>query len=189
MNVAETTLILHDLVQGRPEAAAQLLPLVYSELRAVAGSYFRHQPADHTLEPTALVNEAFLKLVATDAGWKDRAHFMAVASAAMHQILVDHARKRITKRRGGQNARLTMTGEFTPIVDDTDVDLLDLHEALESLAALDPSQAEVVEMRFFGGMTVPEVAEVQGVSKTTIDNKWRTARAWLNARLREDTDS
>ena len=189
MSVAQTTLILQEMVQGRPEAAARLLPLVYAELRAVAASYFRHQRADHTLQPTALVNEAFIKLVASDAQWKDRAHFMAVAATAMRQILIDHARKRITDRRGGRAARLTLTGEFTPITDDTDVDLLDLHEALEILSALDPSQAQVVEMRFFGGMTVLEVAEVQGVSKTTVDNRWRTARAWLNARLREDTDS
>ncbi|MCZ6815172.1 MAG: ECF-type sigma factor [Planctomycetota bacterium] len=189
MNVSETTLILQEMVQGRPEAAAQLLPLVYAELRAVAGSYFRQERADHTLEPTALVHEAFIKLVAANAGWKDRAHFMAVASSAMRQILVDHARKRITERRGGRNVRLTLTGELTPIIDDTDIDLLALHEALERLSALDPSQSQIVEMRFFGGMTAQEVAEVQGVSKTTVDNKWRIARAWLNAQLREDTGS
>ena len=162
------------------------MPLVYDELRAVAGSYFRQQPEDHTLQPTALVNEAFIKLVATKAGWKDRAHFLAVAATAMRQILVDHARKRLTSRRGGGVARLTLTGEFTPIVPDHDVDLLGLHEALEALLTLDQRQAQVVEMRFFGGMSAAEVAEVLGVSKTTVDKSWRAARAWLNAQLRQD---
>ena len=186
MNEERTTLILRKVAEGDQAAIAALMPLVYEELRAVAGSYFREQPSNHTLQPTALVNEAFIKLVASEAEWKDRAHFLAVAATAMRQILVDHARRRMTARRGGDRGRLTLTGDFTPIVVDNDLDLLALHEALENLSALDRRQAQVVEMRFFGGMTVQEVAEVLGVSKTTVDKSWRAARAWLNAQLCQD---
>ncbi len=186
MNEERTTLILRKVTEGDQAAIEELMPLVYEELRAVAGSYFRGQPSNHTLQPTALVNEAFIKLVASEAEWKDRAHFLAVAATAMRQILIDHARRRISSRRGGDRGRLTLTGDFTPIVVDNDLDLLSLHEALENLSALDRRQAQVVEMRFFGGMTVQEVAEVLGVSKTTVDKSWRAARAWLNAQLCED---
>lgn len=186
MNEERTTLILRKVAEGDQAAIAALMPLVYEELRAVAGSYFRGQPANHTLQPTALVNEAFIKLVASEAEWKDRAHFLAVAATAMRQILIDHARRRISSRRGGDRGRLDLTGDFTPIVINNDLDLLCLHEALENLSALDQRQARVVEMRFFGGMTVQEVAEVLGVSKTTVDKSWRAARAWLNAQLCED---
>ena len=179
--------VLADLRAGRADAEGELAELVYSELREMAGQLMRAERVAHTLQPTALVNEAFIKLVASEAEWKDRAHFLGVAATAMRQILIDHARRRISSRRGGDRGRLTLTGDFTPIVVNNDLDLLSLHEALENLSALNRRQARVVEMRFFGGMTVQEVAEVLGVSKTTVDKSWRAARAWLNAQLCQDS--
>ncbi len=180
----DTTDILRRLNSGDGSATAELLPLVYQELRAIAGHYFRDQPADHTLQPTALVHEAFLKLVnQTGASWQSRAHFLAVAATAMRQILVDHARARAAAKRGGDRLQLTLDEAVVPASGAHEVDMLALHEFLTTLATLDERQGRIVEMRFFGGMRVKEIAEVLGVTKTTVDNLWRAARAWLNAQL------
>ncbi|MCG8405570.1 MAG: sigma-70 family RNA polymerase sigma factor [Phycisphaerales bacterium] len=184
----QTTQVLLQLGKGDPSAAGKLLPLVYDELRAMAEHYFRGQPTDHTLQPTALVHEAFLKLVdQTAVNWQGRAHFLAVSATAMRQILVDHARARAAAKRGGDRLQLTLDEALTPMGDSPDFDLLALNEALSQLAELDERQGRIVEMRFFGGMKVKEIAEVLGVAKTTVDNLWRAAQAWLNVRLRGES--
>lgn len=180
----DTTDILRKLSSGDGSATAELLPLVYQELRAIAGQYFRDQPSDHTLQPTALVHEAFLKLVGQSGiAWQSRAHFLAVAATAMRHILVDHARARATAKRGGDRLQLTLDEAVVPAGGPPDLDMLALHESLTKLTKLDDRQGRIVEMRFFGGMKVKEIAEVLGVTKTTVDNLWRAARAWLNAQL------
>ena len=171
----EVTKILKRSGTGDDSAVAELLPLVYSDLRAMAGHCFRGQRSDHTLQPTALVHEAFIKL-ARQAGsdWKDRAHFFAVASRAMRQILTDHARGRGTAKRGGDRKRVTLDSAITPIAAD-DVELTTLSDLLTELEKLDERQARVVEMRFLAGMTVKEVAHVLGVSTFTVEDEWRSA--------------
>lgn len=179
----ETTRLLVDLGRGDPSAAARLLPLVYDELRALAGRYFRRQRSDHTLQPTALVHEAFLRLVdQTHAQWNDRAHFFAVAAQAMRQILINHALARAAAKRGGGRARIALAEDLAPAAEH-EFDALALDEALKQLAELDERKARIVELRFFGGLSVEEVAEVLGVSKTTVESDWRMARAWLSRAL------
>ncbi|MBU0637755.1 MAG: sigma-70 family RNA polymerase sigma factor [Planctomycetes bacterium] len=179
----EATQLLHALNANDPAAAERLFTVVYAELRAVAGSYFRHQRLDHTLQPTALVNEAFLRLVDQSCvEWKSRAHFLAVAARAMRQILIDHARRRNAAKRGGELCRVTLDEAVTPITD-TDPELLDLDDAMQTLASMDQRQSKIVELRFFGGMTVEEIAHVLDLSKTTVETDWRMARAWLRREL------
>ena len=175
--------LLVELRNGITTAADRLLPMVYDQLRALAGSYFRDQQGAQTLEPTALVHEAFVRLIdRSGEGWADERHFLAVAALAMRQILTDHARKRRAAKRGGGWRRVTLSAARggRPA---HDVDLVDLDDALTELADLDARHARIVQMRFFGGMTTSQIADIFEVSRTTIDNDWRTARAWLNARL------
>ncbi len=175
--------LLVELRNGSTTAADRLLPVVYDQLRALAGSYFRDQQGAQTLEPTALVHEAFVRLIdRSGEGWADERHFLAVAALAMRQILTDHARKRRAAKRGGGWRRITLNGAEggQPA---HDVDLVDLDDALNELAELDERHVRIVQMRFFGGMTTSQIAGILGVSRTTIDNDWRAARAWLNARL------
>ena len=180
----EATALLMRVVEGDEQAAHDLLPLVYADLRARAGAYFRGQPANHTLQPTALVHESYLKLIkASGEGWKNRGHFCAVATTAMRQILVNHAKRRGVAARAQEKHRENETLIEDP-TQNTALDLLTLDEALTQLAELDPRQAQLVEFRFFGGMTIEEVAEVLGVSKSTIDKEWRRVRAWLQAELK-----
>lgn len=179
----ETTKLLHAVNRRDSAAAEKLFAVVYDELRALAGSYFRHQPADHTLQPTALVNEAFLKLVGqSESEWQNRAHFLAVAARAMRSILTDHARHRATAKRGGGMCRLTLDEAVTPVTN-TSPELSELDEALQRLAALDVRQGQIVELRFLGGMTVEEVAHVLGLSVSTVESDWRMARAWIRREL------
>ena len=185
----QTTQLLHALDGRDPSIAQRLFAIVYDELRALAGSYFQHQRPDHTLQPTALVNEAFIKLVdQTRIEWQSRAHFLAIAARAMRQILIDHARARATAKRGGDLCRVTVDEAVTPIADH-DPELLDLEDALQRLAAMDERQSKVVELRFFGGMTVEDVAHVLRVSKTTVESEWRMARAWIRRELTTGTQS
>ncbi len=182
----DVTRILGEIAAGDSSAVGRLLPVVYDRLRALAGSYFRGQPAAHTLQPTALVHEAYLKMVnQRDAQFRDRAHFLAVCAVAMRQILVDHGRERAAARRGGGWRRITLSGVDTPSGNTRQIDVLALDEALNDLAELDERQALVVEYRFFGGMSVAEVAARIGVSERTVADDWRMARAWLHARLDE----
>ena len=178
------TRVLARIGEGHKSAVAELMPLVYEELRRVAGDLFRHQSPGQSLQATALVHEAYLRLVGnTGIQWESRAHFFAVAAMAMRQVLANHARARRAEKRGGGNrARVTLSG----VIDaggKRDIDLLALHEALERLTSLDERQSRIVEQRFFGGMTNDEIAHVLNVSTKTVEREWRAARAWLGAYL------
>ena len=162
------------------------MPLVYDELRRRAGSYLRGERPDHTLQPTALVHEAYVKLVnQREAKWKDRAHFCAVAAEAMRRILIDHARKHRAARRGGGGQRVTLCDAIGD-PRSMEVDVIDLDDALTRLRELHERQSRVVELRFFGGLSVEEIAEILEVSPRTVKGDWRVARAWLQTRLVEE---
>ncbi len=164
---------------GGTEAAADLLPLVYDELRRLAASYLRRQRPGHTLQPTALVNEAYLRLAdKVSPAWRNRVHFFAVTAKIMRGILVDHARARAASKRGG-SAVLVPLSEAAVAADSRASDLLALDEALERLADFDPRKARIIELRFFGGLSLEETADLLGVSVPTIVNDTRKARAWL----------
>ncbi|MFT7486148.1 MAG: RNA polymerase sigma-70 factor (ECF subfamily) [Candidatus Paceibacteria bacterium] len=159
------------------------MDVVYEPLRALAGSYFLSQPASHTLQPTALVHEVFLRVVdKKDAVWNNRAHFLAVCAKAMRGILVDHARAKSALKRSGDRERVPLDSRLALCTED-EVDLLDLEEHLVLLATLSERQARIVECRCFSGMTISEVAEVLGVSTRTATDEWAVARAWLSVRL------
>ena len=179
----DVTRLLDDLSAGKEHALDELLPLVYRELRRRAASYLRRERQNHTLQPTALVNEAFLKLVEQrDVRWQNRAHFFGIAAQAMRRILVDHARTHGRVKRGGAAPQVTLD-EAMIATESRSIDLLALDEALERLSALDERQARVVELRFFGGLSVEETAEVLHISPATIKREWSMAKAWLHAQL------
>ena len=179
------TILLGRLNAGDEDAARELLPLLYEELRTLAARQFRGQPANHTLQPTVLVHEAFLRLVGHSANeWKDRRHFFAVAATAMRQILVNHARAKNADKRGGGDRPVLLNDEIVGAAGQN-LDVLDLNDAMEKLAAIDPRKHRVVELRFFAGQTVPEVAAVLELSVTSIESEWRAAKAWLSAALSE----
>jgi len=185
----EVTLLLNRLAQGDRSAIERLMPIVYGELRALAGAMFRDERDNHTLQPTAIVHEAFLRL-STGAGatGQTRTQFMAVAAKVMRQLLIDHARsQRSLKRGGGENARSLMALEDTPSPDRSqEADVLDLDEAIIALTLEYPRAAEVVELRYFGGLTKEEAASWLGVSAATVDRDWALARGWLARRLGHD---
>lgn len=169
---------------GDDSANAALLSMVYDELRALAGFYFKRQRSGHTLEPTALVHEAFIKLAGSGTtGWKDRAHFFAIAAKAMRQILADHARGKRRAKRGGSRERVTLSGLDTPVDVESQIDLIALDEALSKLNEISPRQSAVVEMRFFAGLGEEEAAHVLGVTSRTVQREWRTAKAFLRSEL------
>lgn len=182
----DVTQVLEQLRNGDERAADKLLPLVYDEFRALARHYLSQERHNHTLQPTALVHEAYMKLVdQSRVDWHGKSHFFAVAAQAMRRILVDHARSRQRDKRGGGRARVVLD-EAVALSPQKDEDVLALDEALERLAAIDPRQAKVVELRFFGGLSVEEVAQALGVSKRTVEGDWTFARAWLSRELRND---
>jgi RNA polymerase sigma factor (TIGR02999 family) len=178
------TLLLGRMSSGDADAARELLPLLYNELRSLAARQFRGQRAEHTLQPTALVHEAFLRLVGrAPGGWNDRRHFFAVAATAMRQILVNHARAKSADKRGGGEQHTVLLSEELVGAPKRQLDVLDLNEALEKFNAIDPRKHRVVELRFFAGLTVPEVADVMELSVTTVESEWRAAKAWLSSAL------
>lgn len=184
IDAATASQLLARINAGDSTAANALLPLVYAQLRAIAGSYFRGEPADQTLQPTALVHEAYLKLVRSqDSDWQNEMHFCAVAATAMRQILQDRARARRAEKRGRDAQRVPLTDQLQTPANEVALDILSLNDALERLESLSPRKVRIVELRFFGGLTIEQVAEVLGVSHTTIENEWRVARAWLNREL------
>lgn len=164
--------------EGKPKELDEVMPLVYGELRRLAARYLRAERADHTLQPTALVNEAYLCLAGQHGvEWKNRAHFVAIAANTMRHVLVDHARERAALKRGGGRRRVTLHSSIR--VEDRDVDVLALDEALTRLAAFDPAGCRLVELRYFGGLTVEETAEVMGTSPATVKRQWTVVKAWL----------
>lgn len=182
---SEVTALLTQLSKGDNTVIERLMPLVYDELHRRASRYMRQERVGHTLQPTALVHEAYLKLVEQrEPNFKNRAHFFAVAAKLMRRILIDHARARLSSKRGGEQSPISLEAAFQ-IRSDTPSGLLAVDDALQKLEALDPRQEQIVEMRFFGGLTVEETAEVLGVSTRTIEREWTMARAWLYIQLRE----
>lgn len=176
---ADVTRILADLSDEDRSAMSRLLPLVYADLRRMADGLFRRERADHTLQPTALVHEAYLRLMnGSNAQWQNREHFFRAAAVVMRHILVNHARDRRRLKRGGAAGREPLD-ETVAAFEDRAVDLVALDEALQRLAALDARQASIVELRFFAGLTMPDVADLLNVSLRTVENDWALARAWL----------
>lgn len=179
----EVTQWLIEWSNGDKAALERLLPLVYEELHRRAKSYMRGERPDHTLQPTALINEAYLRLINyKEMRWQNRAHFFAVASQAMRRILVDHARKQGAAKRGDAKYTLPLD-ESLAFPQQTDVDLLLLDDALDNLTTLDPQKSRIVELRFFSGLTIEETAEVLGVSPDTVRRHWNAARAWLRREI------
>ena len=167
---------------GNPDARDELIPLVYAELHRLAQAYLRRERRGHTLQSAALVNEAFLRLVDQRVEWRNRAHFFGIAAQLMRRILVDYARSRGNEKHGGDQLHL----ELDEALDEAaarDTDLVALDDALKSMTEIDPQQSRVIELRYFGGLTIEETAEVLGISDTTVEREWRLARAWLRREL------
>lgn len=179
----ELNVLLARARAGDANAVAQMMPLVYDELRRVAARYMRRERPGQTIQATALVHEAYLRLLKDKARhWQNRAHFLAIAATAMREILVERARARGAAKRGGARDRITLD-EASLAVPDQPIDLDAIDEALTRLARLDPRQARIVELRFFGGLTVEEAAAVLGISPATLKREWSVARAWLRRAL------
>ncbi len=179
-NAGAVTRLLGEIESRGPGAVEALFPLVYDELRRLAQHQLGGERADHTLQATALVNEAYLKLVGqTRVDWQNRAHFMAVAAQAIRRVLVDHARHRARDKRGGGAPHLSLTSGLEVADGNRPIDLLDMEDALDRLAQEDPTKAKVVELRFFGGLTNEEVAAVIDTSLRTVERHWQYSRAWL----------
>ena len=170
------------LQAGGNESLDKLLPLIYDELKRMAASIFRNERSSHTLQPTALVHEAYLKLSVGDVKWQNRAHFFGIAANAMRQILVNHAKARNGQKRGGGRTLLALDSSVS-FSYERDIDLLAINELLDRLARLDPRQAKLTELRFFGGLTVDEAAVVMGTSAATLGREWKMAKSWLYREL------
>ena len=179
----DVTRILHDWSGGDAQAPSRLMPLVYDELRRLARTFLARERGDHTLQPTALVNEAYLRMVdQTRVNWQNRAHFYGIASSMMRRVLIDHARAHATAKRGGAALRLSIDDLQIP-AEQRAAGLLALDEALEALARMDERKSKVVEMRFFGGLSDEEIAEVLQVTTRTVQRDWQKARLWLYREL------
>jgi RNA polymerase sigma factor (TIGR02999 family) len=180
----EVTALLRRWNEGDRQALEILMPLVYKQLRGLAAHYLRAERSDHTLQPTALVHEAYLRLVDQEkVVWQNRAHFYGIAAQMMRRILVDHARRKKAAKRDAGAYRVELGPGVRDEEPDRDQELLALDQALIQLESLDPRQARIVELRFFGGLTVEETAEVAGISTATVKREFRTARAWLRVQL------
>jgi RNA polymerase sigma factor (TIGR02999 family) len=184
--VNDVTRVLSAIEQGDPSAAEQLLPLVYDELRKLAAQKLAQEKPGQTLQATALVHEAYLRLVEGEKAqhWNSRGHFFAAAAEAMRRILVDQARRKLSLRGGGNLQRRPLDQEIE--APEPSVDLLAVHEALERFQQVDATAAQIVKLRYFAGLTIPQVAEVLGISTSTADRSWAYARAWLHAALKHD---
>jgi RNA polymerase sigma-70 factor, ECF subfamily len=181
---SDVTPLLSELAQGDHAAAEKLVPLVYDELRRLARCYMRRERPDHTLQTTALVHEAYLKLVRQQkTDWQCRSHFLAIAAQVMRRILLDHARGHLRRKRGGARQVLQLDEALT-FSEDCSQELVELHQALERLSAIDPRQGKIVELRFFGGLSVEETSEILGISSKTVKRDWAVAKAWLHGELR-----
>ena len=181
---AEVTALLSQCANGSQEAADKLIPVVYDELKRLARDYMRRENPSHTLQTTALVHEAYLKLVQQkDVNWQGRAHFIGVAAQLMRRILIDHAKGRLREKRGGEQVVVPLNEALT-FSPERSEGLLKLDEALERLSKLDARQSRIVELRFFGGLTIEETAEFLGISPKTVKRDWTVAKAWLRSELR-----
>jgi len=187
---ADVTRILAELRDGDRDAAERLLPIVYEELRGIAGRVFAAQRVtDKTIQPTMLVHDVFMKLSQkTDVEWESRAHFFALAAKAIRDLLVDHARRQQAAKRGGGWNRITLSGMGDAKVAERMIDVLDLEDALKRLGEVAPRQERIIEMRFYAGLSVQEVATVLGLSERTVMYDWRMARAWLRTHLKNGED-
>jgi len=183
-NSQQITQLLKQWSNGDAEILDDLLPLVYVELRRQAAGYLRRERSDHTLQPTALINEAYLKLIdQRDVKWQNRAHLFAIAAQAMRRILVDYARERHREKRGGSAENLPIKEAAFVVSKGKSIDLVALDEALTRLAKFDERQARVVELKFFSGLDIDETAEVLGVSNVTVRRDWNMAKAWLHQEI------
>ena len=186
----EVETLLASLSQGDPAAAERLLPILYQELKGIANQHMRNERTDHTLQATALVHEAYLKLVdQSRVQWQGKAHFCAVASNIMRRILVDHARTKNAAKRGKGAHRFTLDEQLVEGTPVADVDLVELDDLLNELAELNPRHAKIIEMRYFAGMTIEDTAAALDVSVSTVKGDWRMAKAWLTARLNETSSA
>jgi RNA polymerase sigma-70 factor, ECF subfamily len=174
----DVSILLAEVTKGNQDAIPKLVPLVYDEMRRLANRYMRRERTNHTLQATALVHEAYLKLVEQRSDWRSRAHFFAVAAQVMRHILIDHARGHTRAKRGGAKEAVALD-EALVFSEEKSAELLAVDEAMQRLAKLDPRQSKIVEMRFFGGLTVEETAEALGISPITVKRDWSLARAWL----------
>ena len=181
---SQATEILDAISAGDRSGSDQLMELVYDDLRGLARVQMQATPAAHVLQPTALVHEVFLKLVDSDIDWRSRSHFFALGAKAMRYILVDYARESSAQKRGGDRQRLPLSDDLV-VSTRRDEDVLALDQALKALAEIDKERAEIVEMRFFGGMTIKEVAEAIGKSPRTVDKQWAATRIWLRKYMSE----
>jgi RNA polymerase sigma factor (TIGR02999 family) len=181
-DTGEVTRLLGEISGGKKDAMNQLLPLVYDELHRLARSYFRRERGEHTLQPTALVHEAYIRMVDQKAAMQTRGHFLAVAATQMRRILLDYARKHKAERRGGGGQKVLLEDTMA-IAEQRPLDMIGLDSALTQLGMLDAEQARLVELRFFGGLSVEETAEVMGVSPATIKRSWSSARAFLHREM------
>jgi RNA polymerase sigma-70 factor (ECF subfamily) len=183
---SQVTVLLKRLRNGDPAAAQQLVPLVIDELKRLARHYMRNERVGHTLQPTALVNEAYLRMAGyRSLDWKSRSHFIGVAASVMRQILTDYARKRLAAKRGRDLEEIPLADLRDSISVEQSEELMALNEALDRLQKMNPRQSKIVEMRYFGGLSVPETAEVLGISPITVKRDWVVARAWLCAELKD----
>ncbi len=183
MNTSGVTDLLIKFSNGKREAVDELLPLIYDELKRIAANYLRRERSGHTLQPTALVNEAYMKMIdITQVSWQNKAHFIGVAANQMRRILVDHARQHNAQKRGGEFHILTLNEEIDK-ADEQSADLIALDDALTELAKVDAVKAHIVELRYFGGLTTEETAEVLGVAPITIKRHWKMTKAWLYGQL------
>lgn len=181
---SEITQMLIELTDGNQDVVNRILPHIYDELRRLAGSYLRRERSDHTLQPTALVHEAYMKLIdQRQVKWQNRAHFFGIAAQVMRRILMDHARKHIAEKRGGDADKLPLEEEILIVSHERSAELVALDDALQALAKMDEQKARIVELRYFGGLSIEETAEVMGVSVPTINRQWRTAKAWLYSQI------
>jgi RNA polymerase sigma-70 factor (ECF subfamily) len=183
MNTSEVTRLLGEINRGNKAAVDELLPVVYPELHKIAANYFRRERRDHTLQPTALVHEAYIRLVGQHAvNWTDRLQFLGVAAILMRRILVNHARGHNTAKRGGEVRDVVLEDAMVASEQRSD-EMVAIDEALDRLAAMDAEQARLVELHFFGGLTFEEIAELMGLSLRTAKRRWESARAWLTMQI------
>ncbi|MGD8783902.1 MAG: sigma-70 family RNA polymerase sigma factor [Thioalkalispiraceae bacterium] len=183
-NPSRITQLLLDWRAGEKKALNELLPMVQDNLRQLANKYMRGENAGHTLQATALVNEAYLRLVDVDITWQNRAHFMAIAANTMRHILVDHARAKRREKRGGDAIQITL--HETRVGGNNEPDILDLEDVLKKLAEFDERKSKIIELSFFGGLTYDEIAEVLEISAATVDRELRFAKAWLQREMTAD---